>query len=372
MRKLLLMGAAVGTLLLSCGKSTDNGGDEGPQGFDKTAMLQYYADSLIIPGYAALQQAVTGLQTAADAFVASPSTGTQATLKTAYTATHLQYAKVAPFQFGPAETTLLDIFLNFSGGLDYNFNTSGDLTGFSIDSVSIEQRIAAGSYNLADLNRTSFYSQGFPALNYLCFGPNAIEKFSANTANRKKYISDVVSRIKTLTDKVKNDWGSHRGNFVTNTKSDVGSPIGNMVNQLAYQLDMLKGPRIGWPFGKQSNGIVFASKCEAYFAGISLELAIANITNLKKIYTANNSGKGFSDYLVSLGKQALSNDVSAQFDLTIGKLQAIPAPLHTALTTQPALVEAAYKETQKLLTLLKTDVASATGVQITFMDNDGD
>jgi predicted lipoprotein len=35
-------------------------------------------------------------------------------------------------------------------------------------------------------------------------------------------------------------------------------------------------------------------------------------------------------------------------------------------------VEDAYKEIQKLLTLLKTDVSSALGVQISFMDNDGD
>jgi hypothetical protein len=56
-----------------------------------------------------------------------------------------------------------------------------------------------------------------------------------------------------------------------------------MVNQLAYQLDMLKGPRIGWPLGKQSGGTAFADKCEGYYAGISLSLAIENLSTLKKM-----------------------------------------------------------------------------------------
>ena len=90
---------------------------------------------------------------------------------------------MAVFQFGPAETALLDNFLNFSGGLDYNFNTAGAITGFSIDSVTIENNITSGTYDLTTMTRNSFYSQGFPALNYLFFGPNAISKFSTNTAD---------------------------------------------------------------------------------------------------------------------------------------------------------------------------------------------
>lgn len=377
MKNLLLSVAAcvvITTAFFACSKSSDNNSNPGgnTNGFDKTAMLTYYADSIIMPGYAALQQKVTALQTASDAFLAAPSPATQATVKAAYKEAHLQYERVAAFQFGPAETALLDVFLNFSGGLDYNFNTSGELTGFSIDTTTIEQWIVAGNYNFAGQTRKTFYAQGFPALNYLYFGPDAIAKFNTNTAKRVKYVQDVVARIKTLVDKVAGDWSAYRAGFIANTQTNVGSPIGNMVNQFAYQMDLLKGPRIGWPFGKQSNGQVFAGKVEAYYAGISAALAVENISSLKRAYTAGGSGKGISDYLVALKQTTLNNDVLAQFDAVITKLQAIPDPLSTSLTTQTPVVEAAYKEIQKLLTLLKTDVASATAVQITFMDNDGD
>lgn len=368
-QKLLLSVLAVSVFLLSCNKSADNNNKPPVNGFDKTAMLTSYADQLIIPGYAAMQQKLSALQTATDAFVASPSVSSQASLKTVYTEAHLQYERIACFQFGPAETALLDIFMNFSGSLDYNFNTDGELTGFSVDTAAINNNIETGTYNLSAMTRSSFYAQGFPALNYLLFSPEAISKMNAK---RAAYINAVLARMKSLVDNVSSEWGSYRSTFIGNTQTNVGSPIGNIVNQLAYHMDLLKGPRIGWPFGKQSGGKIFATKCEAYYAGISATLAVENLRSLKKLYTGNASGKGISDYLIALNQAALNTDVLAQFDVAITSLQAIPDPMSEAFTTQAAKVDAAYKEAQKLLTLLKTDVASATAVQITFMDNDGD
>lgn len=352
----------------ACSKSPDKV-NPADNGFDKTGMLTNYADNLIIPAYKLMQQKVAALQTSSDAFIATPSLTTQASLKTAYTEAHLQFERIAGFDFGPAETNLLSTFLNFSGGLDYSFTTSGELTGFSVDTATIENNISSGSYALNTMTRNSYYSQGFPALNYLYFGNNAISKMDTR---RAKYIQDVVARMKTLVDKVANDWTAYRAEFIANTKTNVGSPIGNMVNQLAYQLDILKGPRIGWPFGKQSAGKIFETKCEAYYAGISVALAVENLSALKKIYNGNASGKGLSDYIISLKQETLNTDVLAQFDVTIAKLQAIPDPLSNSLVTEATKVDAAYKEVQKLLTLIKTDVASATAVQINFMDNDGD
>ncbi len=357
-------------LLAACRKSSPTGPD--PDGFDKTAMLVHYADNIIVPRYQQMQQKLDVLQQASAQFMAAPSAATQAELKVAYREAHLQYERIAAFQFGPAETLLLDVFANFSGGLDYDFTTSGELTGFSIDTISIENNIATGLYDLTKLNRHSFYAQGFPALDYLFFHPNAVQRFGNNPNGRVKYVNEVVTRLKTLVDQVTDGWTAYRGDFIANTKTNVGSPIGNMVNQLAYQLDLLKGPRIGWPFGKQSGGIVFASKCEAYHAGISAALAVENLSSLKALYTGSGSGKGLSDYLVALNHAALNEEVSGQFDAALAALRSIPDPLSASFVSEPAKVEAAYKALQKLLTLLKTDVASATGVQITFTDNDGD
>ena len=353
-----------------CRKPTTNIQPASSNGFDKSAMLKSYADNVIIPAYKTMLDKLMALKSATDAFSSSPSAPTQSAALAAYKDAYLQYQRIAPYQFGPAETALLDVYLNYSGGLDYSFTTAGELTGFSVDTATIESNIASGSYNLATMSRSTLYAQGFGAIGYLCFSPGATSKMSSNTA-RGKYRSDLVKRMSDLVGSVSSNWVDYYNTFIENTQTNVGSPIGNIVNQLAYQLDMTKGPRIGWPFGKQSNGTVFATKCEGYYAGISKELAVESLTSLKNSYSGG-SGSGIDDYLISLKKESLNTDVLAQFDAAIAKVQAIPGTLSAAFTASPAEVDAAYKEIQKLLTLLKTDVASATAVQITFTDNDGD
>jgi uncharacterized protein len=369
-----LLVAALFVLLFSCSKnsSAPNPGNEDPGTFDKTAMLTNYADNVIIPSYQQLQENVDALVNAVNAFADAPSTDAQNAAMIAFSQAYVRYEYVEVFNFGPAGTAQLDYYMNFAGGFDYSFTENGVLAGYTVDSTSIENNITSGNYDLTTYDRNNFYSQGFPALNYLLFGPNAIEKFGNNAINRAKYLKDVALRMKTLVDKVVADWTTYRSTFISNTKSDVGSPIGNLVNMLAYQMDMMKGPRIGWPFGKQSNGIVFASKSEGYFAGIGSQLARANIRSLKNAYLGGSASKGISAYLVSLKKESLNTDVLAQFDVVIARLDAIPDPLSESFINDGVKVEDAYKEIQKLLTLLKTDVSSALGVQISFMDNDGD
>jgi predicted lipoprotein len=357
------------TAFISCSKP-ENKNNNTVNGFDKSAMLASYADNLIIPAYATMQQKIAALHIVSDAFIANPNGSTQAAVKTAYTETHLQYVRIAPFNFGPAENALLDNFLNFSGGLDYNFTTDGELTGFSVDTIAINNNINSGEYDLKKVDRIELYSQGFPALNYLYFGNDALTKMDSK---RAKYINDLLTRMKNLVDQVGNEWVGYRAAFVGNTQTSSGSPIANIVNQLSYQLDLLKGPRIGWPLGKQSNGKIFETKCEAYYAGISMALAIENLNSVKRLYTGNNiSGKGLSDYLIALNQSTLNSDILAQFDVALAKLKAIPEPLSTTLLTDPTKIDEAYKEIQKLVTLMKTDVASATAVQISYADNDGD
>lgn len=342
--------------IVACSKKS--GKDNGPQadGFDKAGMLINYADNLIIPAYSSLQEQMSLLETSANTFLTTPNADNQQALKIVFKTAYLQYEQVSVNQFGPAERVLLNNFLNT----------------FPADNAVIDGNITRGTYDLT-LNSTT-NQQGFPSLDYVLFAQDALTKFnSSNAANRKKYVQDLLARMKTLTGGVINTWkNTYRAEFVQNTRSDAGSPIAFLINQFAYEMDQMKGPRIGWPFGKQSGGVQYPDKTEGYHAGISVSLAVANLTSLKKMFAGNNNGKGMSDYLVALNKKPLSDDVLKQFDLAIAKLNAIPDPLSTALANKKTEIEAAYREIQILLTLIKTDVASATGVRITYQDTDGD
>ncbi len=332
--------------------------DPAPSGSDafKTGMLTNYAGNLIIPAYADLSTKLTTLETQVNGFLDNPSAATLDATKPAYKAAYLSYQATSAAYFGPSSALLLNNYIN----------TFPPATG------PIEKAIASGSYKL-DLPVVSDSIQGFPALDYLLFAPNAVSQFTgASAPARKKYVRDVMARMKTLVASTATQWnGPYRTSFETSLKTDVGSSTAFLINQFAYELDAMKGPRIGWPFGKRSNGIVFADKCEGYYSGLTKELAVANLTNLKNYYVGG-SGNGIADYLVLLKKEALASQITAQFDIAIAALNAIPQPMSESFSKNPAQVEEAYRQVQKLLTLIKTDVASATSVQITYMDNDGD
>lgn len=348
--------------VLSCGKSSNPVDEPVTNGFDKTAMLTNYADNQIIPAYTAIQQNIGLLTPAVNTFLTAPTSINQQAVLQVFKAAYLSFEKVSFSQFGPAETLLYNNFMNT---LPATTNDNSDLQ-------KIEANITSGSYNLSQ--NSTVNQQGFPALDYLLFSTNALQQFTAaNSANRKKYVQDILARMQDLTANVLNTWkNSYRAQFIANTKSDAGSPIGYMVNQFAFEMDQLKGPRIGWPFGKQSGGIIFENKCEGYYAKISLALAIENLSSLKAYYVGAGSGKGFSAYLSALGKDQLNLAILGYFDTAINKLKAIPDPLSTSLTNDKTAVDAAYKEIQTLLTALKTDLASALSVRITYVDNDGD
>ncbi|WP_344853914.1 imelysin family protein [Pedobacter jeongneungensis] len=358
------LGIVLGLLIFSCGKKSPDSENPTENGFDKSAMLANYADNVIVPAYLGLQQQLSPLEVAINAFLASPTQANQDLAKAAFKLAYQKFERVSSIQFGPGNTYLQNNFLNTLPAEPENDNNAGI--------NAIENNAATGNYNLT-LNSTT-NQQGFPALDYLLFAPDAIQKLSAaGSEKRKKYVQDVVARMKDITGHIVTDWqGTYRATFVANTKTDVGSPIGSMVERFANEMDKMKGPRIGWPFGKQSGGLIFPEKCEGYYSGISLSLAIENITGLKEMYTGGGNGKGISDYLIALKKEQLNKDVLKQFDLVIADLNAIPNPLSASLNNQKPLVETAYKDIQILLTLIKTDVASATGVRITYQDSDGD
>ncbi len=346
-----------GFMLYACSKN-EGTNEPAPVSNDsfKTGMLTHYADQLIIPAYANLATRLSALDTQINAFLDQPSAGTLNAVRPAFKDAYLSYEGTSAAYFGPAGTLLLNNYLNT----------------FPVAPGKIEQAVATGTYNF-ELPVVNDSIQGFPALDYLLFESGALGKFTGPQATaRKKYIREVMSRMKTLVATTLTQWkGTYRTTFINSLRTDVGSSIGFLVNQFAFEVDLMKGPRIGWPFGKLSNGIVFADKSEGYYSGLTHDLAVANLLSLKN-YFAGEQGNGIADYLVLLKKEAIAKQVLAQFDVAIGALRAIPQPMAASFSQNPAQVEEAYRQVQKLLTLLKTDVASATSVQITYQDNDGD
>ncbi len=369
---LLLSGMVL--LLGSCDSGGDANGEEPPppEMFDRAAMLANIGNNMVIPAYQALQTAVDALQQATDAFATNPSAGTLEAAQQALKAARLAWQDANLFQFGPAESAVLRAALN-------TYPTSADL---------IEANVASGNYVLGSIANQA--AGGFPTLDYLLHGMGSsqeetLAKYTtdADAALRIAYVEHNVAFIKTNTDATVNNWmasgGNYIGTFLSADKAgvDVGSSLGALCNALILHYErFLRDGKIGIPAGVRSAGVPRPRSTEAFYGGYSVELAIANVKAIERLYLGTGlngaQGIGLDENLQALDAADLSNNIKTTLTATITALEGLKDPLSTQIETDVDAVTAAFTTMQQLVVLLKADLVSVLGITITFQDNDGD
>ena len=371
----LVLLAGVALLLGSCDSGGDDGGEQPPPppaGFDRPAMLANFGNNMVMPAYQALQTAVDALEEAANAFAGDPSDATLVTAQQALKAARLAWQDANLFQFGPAESAVLRASLN-------TFPTDSDL---------VETNVASGNYVLGSVANQA--AGGFPTLDYLLHGvggtsEETVAKYTTDTsaAQRIAYLQDNVAFIKTNTDATVNAWlatgGNYIGTFLSAEKAgvDVGSSLGELCNALILHYErFVRDGKIGIPAGVRSAGVPRPAATEAFYGGYSVELAIANVKAIERLYLGTSlsgaEGIGLDENLQALEATDLSNDIKTTLRATIAALEGLSDPLSTQIETDGDAVTAAFTTMQQLVVLLKADLASVLGITITFQDNDGD
>ncbi|MDQ3048528.1 MAG: imelysin family protein [Bacteroidota bacterium] len=339
--------------------------------FDKSGMLANVGDNLIVPAYANLKIKMDSLQLMSGLFVSAPSSASLTGVQLAFLKAYSSYQWCSAYEFGPAETEYVRSA----------FNT------FPCDTLHIKSKILAGEMTLSAASDLDV--KGFPGIDFLLFSENAstvLSRFTTapDAANAKSYLSALIAEMKAKTDAVNAGWSSSSGNYIGtfkgNTGNDVGGSVGLLVNQLNYDLELLKNAKIGIPLGKKTLGVPQPNKVEALYSKESLLLVNEHLKCIENIYlgrtTQNSDGLGLDDYLSHVQAEyaggSLNDAIKNKLSSAKLKLSAIPATLETSVVSSPAVVDAAYLELQQLVILLKVDLPSALGVSITYVDNDGD
>ncbi len=370
-------GIALGLVVMlatACGD--DDGNPSVNDNFDQKGFLTHLGGTIIVPAYVDLAEKTVALHAAIEAFAALPTTVALSEARAALLQARLAFQYCTPYQFGPAETL----------GLASNLNV------FPVDYGKVERNVETQSYNLQALSNNN--AKGFPALEYLLYGSNTsdvdiIAGFQLNTA-RQQYLLDVSSLIKTTAEGVAEMWSADGGNYVGEFTSDgalgadAGSSLGKLVNALNLSFERnTRDAKIGIPAGIRSLGIIIPEATEAYYAGYSVQLAVANIEGFEMLFLgktkAGVDGPGLDDYLdarkakVTTGNgQSLTEAIKSQFDTVFGGLEQLEDPLAGQIETNNEPVQQVFAQMQQLAVLLKTDMASALGVVISYQDNDGD
>ena len=352
----ILIACSLAILLASCHKNKNK--DE----FDRKTMLNNMASTVIMPSLNTMVADLDDMDTKAQTFGSSATPENLITLKTSFLKAYKTFQHCKMFDFGPM--------------MDYSVKAS--MNTYPTDTAQIQTNVSSGTYTLTSLDNID--AIGFPALDFLLYyqGETAvINSFTTDqfASNRITYLTDLTGKMKTEFDLVISGWSSYESTFINSDGNDVGSSTSLMFNELVKDLELLKTAKIGIPAGQLSGGTILPTYTEAYFSGLSIDLAIENISALKTVFTGG-SGSGFDDYIADVQDENvtpnLEDEIRDQFDLCLSAISAIGNPLSDKVSSSPSTVNEAYLQIKKLVTYCKTDMSSTLGLLITFQDNDGD
>jgi hypothetical protein len=337
--------------------------------YDRTALLSNMADSVIVPAYSNFKTGSDNLQTAADAFVATPDANSLAALQVAWNNDVTAWMQCEVYNLGYANT-------NSMGS-----QIASTPANFEVIEGEIHSAIIIDDIYMASTGTTR---KGLAAIEYLLYGNNTsqqavLDSFSTSAfaTRRKAYLTALCHHISANANAVYNDWNHSNSynTFLSQSQLDISGSLNLLVNSLVEHIELVRKGKVGKPSGIDNGGIVDGTLCEYRLTPRTLENIKQNIQAWKDIYTGK-TGTGLDDYLDHVNAQyngaLLSATIQQQLDVCLAKANEITVPLHLAVTQQPAQVTALHLELKKLTVLTKVDLASNLGVTITFSDNDGD
>jgi uncharacterized protein len=329
-----------------------------PEEFKKEGIMTNLADNYIIPGYADLQLKTNTLSDSWEVFAATPSQANLDAVRNDWKAAAISFQKVKPFEVGPAMTI----------GLNAALGT------FPADTAQIEANVISGSYNLATVDNVD--AIGFESLDFLFYGIDALNKLTLS-AQRREYVSDVIAKMQTEVNTVVSQWaGGYRATFVAGTGTASTSAFSVLLNAFCKVYELAKAAKLGIPIGTQSLGIQQPLYLEVRRSGFGKTLLETNINALHDIFLGRSltgvNGQGYDDYLVALEKSGLSTTIDTRFTYMDGHPSTWNGSIEDMMGASPTTLTDFYNYMQASVVYMKTDMASAFGVLITYQDGDGD
>ena len=337
--------------------------------FDRGALLENWADNIIIPSYVNFNASLVTLQNAYQDLNADISEANLIAFRTAWSNAYLAWQPASIFENGPAE----DI------GLHLNINT------YPTSVSDIESNITNGGYNLSlPSNRDT---KGFPALDYLINGSADTDEEIVNIlsqGNYLTYLEDIISDMSTLSNGVLNEWqNGFRDTFVNNDGSSATASVDRMVNDyIFYYEKFLRAGKMGIPLGVFS-GTPAPNTLEAFYQSDRGKVfflegldAVQDFFNGKHL-NSSQTGESLFNYLEALNTvkdgENLGDIINDQFDLARTMINGLGEFRDEIENNNPPVqMLTAYDEVQRIVPLLKVDMVSALSISVDFVDADGD
>lgn len=357
-RLLFLPLTAVLLMVTACGPTTGGADDDGPMlpSFDRQAMLEGWANNVIVPAYGATASAASQLSTTATDFAAAPTGEKLGALRTDFQTAYLSWQALSPFLMGRAE----EINLRFRA------NT------YPADTEMIEENIATENFNLDLPSQTA--AQGFPALDYLLYADTDGLLATGPAANAsREYIATLTITLHDLIASAQSEWNS---SFITafalNDGNSATASVDRTVNDYIFHFEkFLRAGKVGIPAGVFSD-TPLADRAEALYSGQSKALFLASLSASETFF--NN--QGLTEYLNTLNVmrdgELLSAKIANQFTAIRNAAENVGTDFSAQVTNDNVKMLALYDEMQRLVVLLKVDMLQALSINVDYVDADGD
>ena len=360
------------TLFISC-SSEELPENDDIQEFDRGAVMENYANNIIIPRYNDFKSELDKLKTEVIEFTQNPSTETHTSLSNQWLEAYKAWQYVEMFNIGKAEEIM---YLNTMNTYPVNQERTID----NINSKKIDLS-----------NPNDWACQGFPGLDFLIHGiaenlENILNLYKSET-KYGDYLIVVISNMTTNTNNVVDNWSSYKSEFISSTNNTATSAFNMLTNDFVYYFEKgLRTNKIGIPAGVFSNDPL-ETKIEAYFASknsfkdVSKELITEALEAVKLMFNGTSktgsvgpSYKSYLDYIKNINNNGvdIGAEVLSKISTSNDRINDLDKNFINQINNDNTKMLATFDALQKVVVNLKTDMLSLFNVAVDYQDADGD
>ena len=345
-----------------------NSNDDSQSSFDRSKMLEFTVDKIIIPAFDDLEAKLNDLKSSYNKFNSDMTDNNLDDLRNKWLLSYKAWQHVEMYDIGKA----MKDYYAFKSNI------------YPVDTVRVKVNIEKGEYDLNNPN--NYDSQGFPTIDYLLYG---LDKDTSKVINHFKndqkisnYLGKIIDEIIITTASVNSDWKSTKEEFVKSIENSASSNLNMLINDFIYYYEKrFRANKFGIPGGVFSSSAL-PDRVEGYYSKIySRELSLEAFSSIKNFFNGIShenkdiSGTGLKSYLDFLDPnktQLLSDEINNQFNIVENSINELNNNFSNQTSTGLLKLLTTYDNIQKAVVLLKVDMLQILNINVDYVDADGD
>lgn len=349
-------------------KTSQNSNDDSQSSYDRSKMLEFTVEKIIIPAFDDLETKLNSLKISYNKFNSDITDDNLDELKNKWLISYKAWQHVEMYDIGKA---MKDYYV-------YKSNV------YPVDTVRVKVNIEKEDYDLNNPN--NYDAQGFPTIDYLLYGldkemPKVIDHFK-NDQKIANYLGKIIDELISTTASVNSDWKSTKEEFVKSIENSASSNLNMLINDFIYYYEKrFRAMKFGIPGGVFSSSAL-PGTVEGYYSKIySKELALEAFSSIKNFFNGIShenkdiSGTGLKSYLDFLDPnktQLLSDEIDNQFNIAENSINELNNNFSEQTSTGLLKLLTTYDNIQKAVVLLKVDMLQILNINVDYVDADGD